>query len=106
MNDLMRNQIQPGITLRNGSQCGNGGSHPPRNSVVTTDDTTIMFAYSARKNSAKRMPLYSVWKPPVSSCSASGRSNGARLVSARPPIKKMTKATGCTNAYHTCALYC
>ena len=48
-----------------------------------------MFAYSARKNSAKRMPLYSVWKPPVSSCSASGMSNGARLVSARPPMKKM-----------------
>ena len=48
-----------------------------------------MFAYSARKNSANRMPLYSVWKPPVSSCSASGRSNGARLVSARPPMKKM-----------------
>ena len=22
-----------------------------------------MFAYSARKNSANRMPLYSVWKP-------------------------------------------
>ena len=46
-----------------------------------------MLAYSARKNSANRMPLYSVWNPPISSCSASGRSNGARLVSARPPTK-------------------
>ena len=71
---------------------GNGRSQPPKNSVVATDETTIMFAYSARKKSANRMPLYSVWNPPVNSCSASGRSNGARLVSARLPMKKMTKA--------------
>ena len=58
---------------------------------------TIMFAYSARKNSAHRIPLYSVWKPPVSSCSASGRSNGTRLVSASPPMNTSTNATGCTN---------
>ena len=59
-----------------------------------------MLAYSARKNSANRMPLYSVWKPPVSSCSASGRSNGARLVSASPPMSTSTNATGCTNPNH------
>ena len=85
---------------------GNGGSHPPRNSVVTTDDTTIILAYSARKKSAKRIPLYSVWNPPVSSCSASGRSNGARLVSASPPINTITKAAGWATTYHTCWLYC
>src|SRR5438034_4845129 len=85
---------------------GNGLSHPPKNSVVATDETTIMLAYSARKNSAKRMPLYSVWNPPVSSCSASGKSNGARLVSARPPMKKITNATGWTNANHIRRLYC
>src|SRR5262245_53466465 len=85
---------------------GNGLSHPPKNSVVTTDETTIMFAYSARKNSAKRIPLYSVWKPPVSSCSASGRSKGARFVSARPPINTMTNAIGCANTYQRCWLYC
>src|SRR5262244_3595989 len=105
MNDLMRNQIQPGTTLWNGSQCGNGASHPPRNNVVATDETTIMLAYSARKNSANRIPLYSVWNPPVSSCSASGKSNGARFVSARPPMKKITKASGCTNANQTRLLY-
>ena len=88
------------------STLGNGRSHPPRNSVVATDETTIMFAYSARKNSANRMPLYSVWNPPVSSCSASGMSKGARLVSARPPMKKITKATGWMNANHTCWLSC
>jgi NADH-quinone oxidoreductase subunit H len=40
-----------------------------------------MFTYSARKNSANFNELYSVWKPPTSSPSASGRSKGARLVS-------------------------
>jgi hypothetical protein len=40
-----------------------------------------MFMYSAMKNMAKRIEEYSVWKPPTSSPSASGRSNGARLVS-------------------------
>src|SRR5262245_55379991 len=107
-NDLMKNHIQLGTMSRNDSAAtwGNGRNHPPRNSVVTTDETTIMLAYSARKNSANRMPLYSVWNPPVSSCSASGRSNGARLVSARPPISTMTKATGCAITYQTCWLYC
>src|SRR5438270_8691037 len=101
-NDLNRNQVQLGITSRKWSAAtfGNGGSHPPQNSVVATEETTIMLAYSARKNSANRMPLYSVWNPPVSSCSASGRSNGARLVSARPPMKKITNAIGCRNANH------
>src|SRR5690242_15786794 len=54
---------------------------PPRNSVVQTADTVIMLMYSARKNIANLNDEYSVWKPPTSSDSASGRSNGARLVS-------------------------
>src|SRR5688572_6079192 len=99
--DLIRNQVQLGTMYRkpNAGTFGNGGSHPPRNSVVTTDETTIMLAYSARKNSANRIPLYSVWKPPVSSCSASGRSKGARLVSARPPISTSANATGWAKTY-------
>jgi len=38
----------------------------------------IMCAYSARKNNANFIALYSVWYPPTSSCSASLRSNGVR----------------------------
>src|SRR6185436_20435141 len=96
-NDLSRNQVQLGMYKRKlrAATFGNGHSQPPRQNVVTTDDTTIMFAYSARKKSANRIPLYSVWKPPVSSCSASGKSKGARLVSASPPISTSTNATGC-----------
>src|SRR5215212_7534953 len=60
---------------------GHGARHPPRNSVVAIAETVTMLTYSARKNSANFSDEYSVWKPPTSSDSASGRSNGARLVS-------------------------
>ena len=42
---------------------------------------------------AKRMPLYSVWNPPTSSCSASTRSNGGWFVSAAAARRKTTKGT-------------
>src|ERR1035441_2842356 len=60
----------------------NGRSHPPSHSVTAIDDTANIAVYSARKNSDQRNPLYSVWNPATSSDSASGKSNGARLVSA------------------------
>ena len=65
-----------------------------------TPQTTTMFTYSARKNSANDIELYSVWYPATSSCSASGKSKGARLVSAMPATKKMKKPTGARNTYH------
>ena len=37
---------------------------------------------------------YSVWKPPTSSCSDSGRSNGSRLVSAKALTRKIRKLSG------------
>ena len=39
----------------------NGLVHPPRNSSVATQPTVIMLAYSAMKNMANFMELYSVW---------------------------------------------
>src|SRR5437773_12354413 len=54
-----------------------------------------MLAYSARKYRAQRKPLYSVWKPATSSDSASGRSKGARLVSAMAEVKKKIKPIIC-----------
>src|SRR5256714_5155958 len=60
---------------------GAGARQPPRNSVVHRPETVTMLTYSARKNSANFSDEYSVWNPPTSSDSASGRSNGARLVS-------------------------
>ena len=69
------------------SDSGHGARQPPRNSVVASAETVTMLTYSARKNSANFSEEYSVWNPPTSSPSASGRSNGARLVS---PTIEMT----------------
>ena len=60
---------------------GNGARHPPRNNVVARAETVTMLTYSASMNIAKFSDEYSVWKPPTSSPSASGRSKGARFVS-------------------------
>ena len=68
--------LAPSIMLN-----GHGACQPPRNSVVASADTVVMLTYSASMNIANFSDEYSVWKPPTSSPSASGRSNGARLVS-------------------------
>src|SRR5579863_566924 len=74
------------------NQFGNGRSHPPSHRVTAMDETASMAAYSARKNNDHRNPLYSVWKPATSSDSASGRSKGARLVSATIAMAKIANA--------------
>src|SRR5262245_48822559 len=70
-----------------------GPCQPPRNSVIAIALITSMFMYSPRKNSAHFMDEYSVWKPATSSPSASGRSNGARFVSANAVITKITNGS-------------
>jgi hypothetical protein len=59
-----------------------GTSHPPKNSVTVKAAPVIILAYSAMKNIANFILLYSVWYPPTNSCSASVKSKGSRLVSA------------------------
>src|SRR4028118_1861390 len=71
-------------------EIGQGARQPPRNMVVANAATVTMLMYSARKNRANFKLEYSVWKPPTSSPSASGRSNGARLVSPTMEITKIT----------------
>src|SRR5919202_3808631 len=80
-----------------------GPCQPEKKSVTSSALSVIMFTYSAIWKRPKRMPLYSVWYPATSSCSASGRSNGARLVSAIPATKKVRKPTNCgtTNGIST-----
>ncbi|SHT92660.1 Uncharacterised protein [Mycobacteroides abscessus subsp. abscessus] len=68
--------LAPGMRLS-----GQGACQPPRNSVVARAETVVMLTYSASMNIANFSDEYSVWKPPTSSPSASGRSKGARLVS-------------------------
>ena len=36
-----------------------GDNHPPKNITTHRNDTRIMFAYSAKKNNANLIPLYS-----------------------------------------------
>ena len=86
---LIRNHPRGGTIRRNFSAatCGNGGSHPPRKTVTATHEITIIAAYSPRKKNANLTPEYSVLNPETSSDSASGRSNGFRLVSATPETK-------------------
>src|SRR6202000_1647091 len=66
---------------------GNGVFHAPKNRITATIDTRNIIEYSAKNTSAKRKPVYSVWKPATSSDSASGISNGARLLSASEAMK-------------------
>src|SRR5918997_6792829 len=79
-------------------EIGHGARQPPRNSVVASAETVTMLMYSARKKTANFSDEYSVWKPPTSSLSASGRSKGARLVSPTTAIAYMTKETGSSTA--------
>src|SRR5215470_7241231 len=96
-----------GMKSRNASaeMLGKGRSQPPQKSVTAIADTVIMLAYSARKNRENLKPLYSVWNPATSSDSASGKSNGARFVSATPQIKKRMKPTGWRKTYQKPAFF-
>ena len=58
-----------------------------------------MFAYSAIKKAAKDIDEYSVWNPATSSFSASGKSNGTRLVSAKAQIRNTMKLKTCGNGH-------
>ena len=53
----------------------------------------MISMYSTSRKEPKRIPPYSVMKPWTSSASASGRSKGARLVSAKPATMKIRKPT-------------
>src|ERR1041385_254207 len=103
MTILITNQRTGGIKSRKPSHAtfGKGRIHPPQKSVTAIADTVSMLAYSARKNRENLKPLYSVWKPATSSDSASGRSNGARLVS---PTAEMKYSTKLGNSSTTCQL--
>src|SRR3954466_13286556 len=78
---------------------GQGARQPPRNRVAASAETVTMLTYSARKKSANFSDEYSVWNPPTSSLSASGRSKGARLVSPTMEIANTTKLTGSSQMY-------
>jgi hypothetical protein len=57
--------------------------NPGKNGPIQPPKKRIIFEYSPKKKSANPMAEYSVKYPATSSASASGKSKGARLVSAR-----------------------
>jgi hypothetical protein len=67
-----------------------GESQPPKKQMAIITDNHNILLYSAKKNNAKVIAEYSTLKPATSSASASGKSNGARLVSANNEIKNTT----------------
>ncbi|GAB2941328.1 hypothetical protein GCM10022245_78260 [Streptomyces mayteni] len=73
--------------------------YPPRNRIAVRHDIRTIEQYSPRKKNTKIIPLCSVKKPATSSDSASGRSNGVRLVSASAEIRNTmnTGSIGITN---------
>src|ERR1700722_18934951 len=88
-------KITTGMKFESGA--GRMGCQPPRNKSVATQQTATMWAYSAIKNDANFMLLYSVWKPATSSFSASGKSKGTRFVSAKAETMNTKKLMICGN---------
>ena len=66
-----------------------GNNQPPKKKVVITLAINNMLPYSPRKNKAKAILPYSTLYPATNSASASGKSKGARFVSASIEIKKI-----------------
>lgn len=64
---------------------------PPINIIVVRELIRIIELYSAKKNNAKPILAYSTLYPLTSSLSASGKSKGARLVSAKILTKNIKK---------------
>src|SRR5688572_6453593 len=91
-NTFARSHHQPSTDSSGMSQPWNGLSQPPTKKIEVRKLIRIMFAYSARKNSANADPEYSTMWPATISDSPSTTSNGARLVSATPEMKYTTNS--------------
>ncbi len=78
-----------------------GAFQAPKNRVTISADMMNTFTYSAKNRKPNRIPEYSVAKPATISESASVRSNGVRLASAMPAMKKISAPSGWRNTYQS-----
>jgi len=78
-----------------------GISHPPINRIALKVDINTIEQYSPRKKNTKMILECSVKKPATNSDSASGRSKGVLLVSARIDIKKIINTGNNGTMNHT-----
>src|SRR5579885_3736783 len=92
------NQITPGTQVKGAN--GIGDSQPPRNKMVIMAHIVAMATYSPSMNIMYGVEPYSTMKPATSSDSASTRSKGGRLVSARADTKNTTNIGNSGNQYH------
>src|SRR3954467_11901983 len=92
------NQNTPGIHVKGGN--GIGANQPPRNRIVPIAHMVAMATYSPSMNSIYGVEPYSTMKPATSSDSASTRSNGGRLVSAKAETKKTMNIGNRGSPYH------
>jgi len=76
-------------------------SQPPKNNNDITAESQSILLYSAKKNIANVIAEYSTLYPATISASASGKSKGARFVSAKIEIKKIIKIGNKGNTNHT-----
>jgi hypothetical protein len=67
------------------------GNQPPQNKITIKLHIKIILEYSAKKKKAKVKDEYSILKPLTNSDSASGKSKGNLLVSAKILIKNNIK---------------
>ena len=67
-------------------------SQEPMKIIQAKELIRIIEEYSAKKNKAKPILEYSTLKPETNSLSASGKSKGARFVSAKILIRNMRKS--------------
>src|SRR6185312_8706361 len=79
---------------------GHGACQPPKNNVTARAETVVILTYSASMNIANFSDEYSVWNPPTSSASASGRSKGAPLVSPTMAVTYTRKDGSSRKTYH------
>ena len=77
---------------------------PPKNNKTLKVDINKIFAYSAKKNKANPILLYSTLYPATNSPSASGKSKGALFNSAKLATKKIKKKgkNGTINQVFSC----
>src|SRR3954454_10117906 len=88
MLSFAKNQMYEGTN----SSIRRGACHPPKNRVTASPLTANIPKYSAMKNVAYLKPEYSVIWPATISDSPSGTSNGVRLDSTKPEMKKSRNA--------------
>src|SRR6476620_9818709 len=85
---LAVNQTTPCTHVNGATETG--GSQPPRNMMVVSAHMVVIATYSPSMNRRYGVEEYSTMNPATSSDSASGRSNGGRLVSASAEMKNTT----------------